>query len=175
MSQVSDIFDPHAGRQHDGYRNTSRALPIALLRAREAVMARFRPVLAGHAVTEQQWRVLRVLAEAGPLDATEIARQCCILMPSLTRIARTLTAEGLVTRSRDTADGRRHLLRITDAGLALLDRVAPESRAVYEDLEERYGTERLGLLLDMLEDLADLGGRADAPAPGRPGNSQGPD
>ncbi|MEM1046271.1 MAG: homoprotocatechuate degradation operon regulator HpaR [Pseudomonadota bacterium] len=168
---ASDTADPPARRKSDGYRSTSRALPIALLRAREAVMARFRPVLAGHAVTEQQWRVLRVLAESGPLDATEIAGHCCILMPSLTRIVRTLAAEGLITRSRDTGDGRRHLLTITDAGLALLDRVAPESRAVYEDLEKRYGTERLGMLLDMLEELADLGGRTDAQDPGRSGQS----
>ena len=51
-----------------------RALPIALLEAREAVMSRFRPMLATHDITEQQWRVLRVLAEAGPLEATELAR-----------------------------------------------------------------------------------------------------
>lgn len=163
MIRASDSADPLPVRKADGFRSTGRALPIALLRAREAVMARFRPVLAGHAVTEQQWRVLRVLAEAGPLDATEIARQCCILMPSLTRIVRTLTTEGLITRSRDEGDGRRHLLRITEAGEALLDRVAPESRAVYEDLEKRYGADRLGVLLDMLEELADLGSRHDAP------------
>jgi hypothetical protein len=41
-------------------RDTRRALPIALLRAREAVMVRFRPILRYHGVTEQQWRVMRV-------------------------------------------------------------------------------------------------------------------
>ena len=52
---------------------TQRSLPIALLRARETLMSRFRPLLAAHNVTEQQWRVLRVLYEAGPLNATQIS------------------------------------------------------------------------------------------------------
>ncbi|MGH7006661.1 MAG: hypothetical protein ACREIP_22160, partial [Alphaproteobacteria bacterium] len=34
----------------------SRSLPMQLLRAREAVMQRFRPMLHQHGVTEQQWR-----------------------------------------------------------------------------------------------------------------------
>ena len=43
--------------------DTRRSLPIALLRARETVMHRFRPLLASHDLTEQQWRVIRVLGE----------------------------------------------------------------------------------------------------------------
>ena len=42
-----------------------RSLPIMLLRAREAVMKRFRPMLKAHGLSEQQWRVLRVLNETG--------------------------------------------------------------------------------------------------------------
>ena len=36
-------------------RDTRHALPMAL-RAREAVMTRFRPMLAAHDINEQQWR-----------------------------------------------------------------------------------------------------------------------
>ena len=52
-------------------RVTARALPIALLRAREAVMWRFRPLVAAASLTDPQWRVLRVLNEFGPLDPTQ--------------------------------------------------------------------------------------------------------
>ncbi|MFT5000920.1 MAG: hypothetical protein ACI875_001925, partial [Planctomycetota bacterium] len=38
---------------------TEKSLPIMLLRAREAVMRRFRPMLRLHDLSEQQWRVLR--------------------------------------------------------------------------------------------------------------------
>ena len=66
--------------------DTRRSLPIALLRARETVMHRFRPLLASHDLTEQQWRVIRVLGETSPLDASDVAERACILAPSLTRI-----------------------------------------------------------------------------------------
>ena len=39
--------------------STSRSLPIALIRAREGVMAPIREMLAETGITEQQWRVLR--------------------------------------------------------------------------------------------------------------------
>lgn len=66
-------------------RETRRSLPIALLRAREAMMQHFRPMLAVHDLTEQQWRVLRVLAESGAKDATQLAELAQILGPSLSR------------------------------------------------------------------------------------------
>lgn len=137
-------------------RDTRRSLPIALLRAREAVMARFRPVLAAHDVTEQQWRVIRVLAEESPLDASDVADRACVLAPSLTRIIKTLEDSGLITRERDTVDARRVLLAIEPAGRALIGKVAPESRAIYADIEARYGAENLARLLDMLDELAAL-------------------
>ncbi|WP_421904785.1 MarR family transcriptional regulator [Mameliella sp.] len=69
---------------------TQRTLPIALLRAREAVMERFRPMLRDIDVTEQQWRVLTVVREAGEIDATQLARAACVLAPSLTRTLKSL-------------------------------------------------------------------------------------
>lgn len=144
--------------QHDALmpRDTRRSLPIALLRAREAVMARFRPVLAAHDVTEQQWRVIRVLAEESPLDASDVAVRACVLAPSLTRIVKTLEDRGLITRERDTVDARRVLLAIDPAGMALIGEVAPESGAIYAEIEARYGAENLTRLLDMLDELAGL-------------------
>jgi homoprotocatechuate degradation regulator HpaR len=137
-------------------RNTRRSLPIALLRAREAVMGHFRPMLAEHDITEQQWRVIRILAEAGTVDASEMADKAFILAPSLTRIIRTLEERGIITKSKDDNDGRRVLLEITPAGLAIINEVAPESRLIYDKLEKRFGRERIDQLLDMLDELAAL-------------------
>ena len=36
------------------------------------MIARFRPLLAEHDLTEQQWRIIRVLLESGPLEPREI-------------------------------------------------------------------------------------------------------
>ncbi len=43
------------------------SLTIALLQAREAAMAHFRPIVKRHNLTEQQWRIVRILAEK-PID-----------------------------------------------------------------------------------------------------------
>lgn len=117
-------------------------------------MAGFRPVLARHGVTEQQWRVLRVLAEVGqPLDASNIASRASILPPSLTRILKILGERNMISIVRDRSDGRRLLVEISDAGRQLISEVTPESREIYADLERRYGADNIELLLDMLDDL----------------------
>lgn len=133
-----------------------RSLAIGLLRAREAVMSHFRPILAAHDVTEQQWRVIRVLYEAGKLDATEVADKASILAPSLTRMIRSLEERGFITKHKDDADGRRVLLQITAAGEAIVEDVMPESLKVYADIDARFGVERVEKLLDMLDELAAL-------------------
>jgi len=146
--QGQDALLPH---------HTRRSLPIALLRAREAVMGHFRPMLAQHEITEQQWRVIRILAEAGQVDATEMAEKAFILAPSLTRIIRSLEERGLITKHKDADDGRRVLLEIAPPGMKVIAEVGPESRAIYASLEAKYGKERVEKLLDMLDDLATLG------------------
>ena len=138
------------------HRLTRRSLPMALLRAREAVMARFRPLLAEHDVTEQQWRVIRILGESGTLDATELASRCCILTPSLTRMIRALAQRKLITRRKNAEDGRRLILDVTPKAHAMIASMMPEINAVYEALENEFGKDRLEGVLDVLEDLADI-------------------
>lgn len=134
-------------------RQTRRSLPMALLRAREAVMENFRPMLASLKVTEQQWRVLRVLAEAESIDATEVAKRAAILAPSLTRIVRLLEKRKLLRRRKDKVDKRRVILEIAPHGLELIARGAPQSQAVHKLLEERFGQDRLNTLLDLLAEV----------------------
>lgn len=140
------------------------SLPMALLRAREAVMARFRPMLDRHGVNEQQWRVLRVLAEAEELDATQVAARASILAPSLTRMAKSMAERGLIARRKDAADARRVLLRLAPAGEAVLRSAAPESRALTAALIAEYGTERTATLIEHLNALAALAPDAAPPA-----------
>src|SRR4051794_24912283 len=60
-------------------RDFSQSLPMALLRAREAVMRQFRPSLRQHGLTEQQWRILRALAAVDATEVTELARLAFLL------------------------------------------------------------------------------------------------
>jgi len=108
-----------------GYRKTKRSLPIALLRARERVMEPVRGMLAESGVTEQKWRVLRVLEETGEIEPTVIASEACLHLPSLSRILKTMEADGLVQRKEDLADRRKTLVAISEAGRAILARSCP--------------------------------------------------
>jgi homoprotocatechuate degradation regulator HpaR len=134
-------------------KQTRRSLPMALLRAREAVMEQFRPMLSRHDVTEQQWRVIRVVAEAGRLDASEVSARASILAPSLTRMIRTLEIRKFIKRRKDSGDGRRVILEIAPAGVALIERVSPESSEIYARLESKFSTSKLEILLDLLQEL----------------------
>jgi len=127
---------------------------MALLQAREAVMTRFRPMLREHGVTEQQWRVLRALADGAVLEAGALARRCCLLTPSLTRIVRTLNRNGLILRRIDEQDLRRVLLAITPKGKQLIAEVAPFSEAHYAAITEKIGAANLAHLHKLLAELA---------------------
>lgn len=135
---------------------TAQSLPITLLRAREKVMGPIRQMLADAGVTEQQWRVLRVLSEEGPLDPTSIAERAVLLLPSLTRILQKLEEKSLVTRMRDKEDRRRQVITATPSGQALITENMPQSQALMQRLKDALGEDKYTELLALLNDLNQL-------------------
>jgi homoprotocatechuate degradation regulator HpaR len=133
--------------------DTARSLPIALLRAREGVMQPIRDMLADTGITEQQWRVLRVLAEQGRMDSKTLADRASLLFPSLTRIAQTLREKGLITQTRDEIDRRRQFIEITASGQALIDTHVAQAARIVEGFKATLGPENYERLLDLLEML----------------------
>lgn len=129
------------------------SLPLALLRSRESVMARLRPFLRVHGVTEQQWRVLRTLSEVGEVEVTALADMICLLPSSLSRILRDLGGRGLIQRKTSTEDLRRGLVSIMPSGLALIREVAPEVVRANREIESAFGEERILALKQLLNEL----------------------
>jgi len=123
------------------------------MRSREKVMAPIRDMLRASGLTEQQWRVLRILSEFGPQDLTEIARQACLLMPSLSRIIRSLAQNGLVIRASDTKDRRRQTVVISPTGQHLIDDNLVQATQIAANYRNQLGAERYELLLDLLTEL----------------------
>lgn len=130
--------------------STSRSLPIALIRAREKVMGPIREMLSKSGLTEQQWRILRVLDEHGPLDATKLSESACLLLPSQTRIVQTLVEKGLVTRQTDPTDRRRQTVDITGAGRRIILDNIEESSRLANHIEDVLGRETVDQLLNIL-------------------------
>ena len=135
---------------------TVRSLPIALLRARERVMGPIRGMLSDVGITEQQWRVLRVLQEAGPQDPTTIAESACLLLPSLTRILQKLEEKNLITRTADKVDRRKQVVSIAPAGSALIAENLGRSIALLDGLRTQMGAEDYDRLLDLLNALNEV-------------------
>ena len=125
----------------------AHSLAGTLLAAREAVMAPIRPLLRQANVTEQQWRVLRVLADEGALDAGGVANAALLYPPSVTRILMELADRGLIERTSDPADARRRMVAITDGGRDLVANTAIETLVLLRGYEDAFGKERLHNLL----------------------------
>jgi homoprotocatechuate degradation regulator HpaR len=146
-------------------RGFSQSLPMALLRAREAVMRRFRPGLRRRGVTEQQWRILRALAHAGPLEVTALAESTFLLAPSLSRILPDLESRELISRRQLDSDLRRAVVSLEPKGLKLIAAHAPDSEEIYDSIARSFGRERLDRLFTLLRELEEtLAAEAASPA-----------
>ncbi|WP_069299593.1 homoprotocatechuate degradation operon regulator HpaR [Neptunicoccus sediminis] len=135
---------------------TEESLPIMLLRSREAVMRRIRPFLTKHDLSEQQWRVLRILDETGPLEPTELGDRCMVLTPSLTRILALLEKRGMIRREQHPTDRRKQIIHLAQPGHDLIAEIAPEAHKVYEELEEHFGKPQMINLLNKLKKLSEF-------------------
>lgn len=133
-----------------------RNLPLLLLQARERVLAQFRPILNAHGVTEQQWRIVRALAELGPLEPRQIVERCGISSPSLAGVLARMEELGLVQRERLVHDQRRQMVTLTPASRQVVAQAAPEIATAYAALRQRVGAERLEALYGALDELLAL-------------------
>jgi homoprotocatechuate degradation regulator HpaR len=130
---------------------THRNLPRLLLQAREAVMGHFRPNLREHGLTDQQWRVLRVLGERGATDAGTIATEAYLLGPSLTGVLARMERDALIKRSRDAQDARRTQVVATAKGKRMVQKLADSIEAHYAGMENALGKTQLAQLYTLLD------------------------
>ena len=133
-----------------------RNLPLLLLRAREGVIAHFRPILNANGVTEQQWRIVRALLEGGPLEPRQIGEVCRISSPSLAGVLTRMDDMGLVKRERVAEDQRRVKVSLTAKSRALAAAMAPQIEAVYAAIEAHIGSDLVQRFYATLDELITL-------------------
>lgn len=134
-----------------------RNLPQLFLQARDALMSHFRPILNHFGVTEQQWRILRVLDEHGQLEQWEICDMCQILSSSMAGVLARMEETGLILRARIAEDQRRVLVRLAPAGDRLMTEMAPLIELQYRNIEQAFGARVLSDLFNALENFIDAG------------------
>lgn len=113
----------------------------------------FRPHLNAQGLTEQQWRVLRALAEVDEIDIGALSDWIALLMPSLSRILPGLEKNGLINRRRDQTDGRVVILSLTSDGRALFEAMSCTSEDIYQTLERTLGSFAISELMGELDRL----------------------
>jgi len=96
-----------------------KSLPMMLHRTLDTIIPRYRKVFKEHGLSEQQWRILRVLWEVDECTSADLAKKTLLPSPSMVGIIDRMSAKGLVIRQRSNEDRRIVYLSLTDKGRAL--------------------------------------------------------
>ena len=140
---------PHAPAAALRHRN----LLHLLLRAREALMAHFRPLLGEFGLTEQQWRILREVVEHGPLEPRQLCEACSISSPSIVGVLLRMEETGLITRERMAHDQRRVRVSLTPKSRKIAQQLIPLVEQRYQALEASLGLDSIQEVYDALDAL----------------------
>jgi DNA-binding MarR family transcriptional regulator len=128
---------------------SSAGFLLALL-GQEA-MRLLRDALTTHDLKPRQFQILDLLADRGPIGQRELGESMAIDHSILVTMLNPLEADGLVTRERDTADRRRHVVTVTAAGRRRLAGAAQAQReaedALLAGLSDRQRDQLRGLLI----------------------------
>ena len=135
----------------------SRSLPMMLYRTLDTVMPRFRKIFNDFGITEQQWRVLRVLWEHDAVTINRLAELTLIPAPSLVGIVDRLERREFVIRQRSQADRRKVNVVLIAKGVELEDQVMPRVAAAYADLKRSVDSRSWDLLLQGLQEIVTAG------------------
>ena len=135
----------------------SRSLPMMLYAALDAVMPRFRAIFNDFGLTEQQWRVLRVLWELDAVTLNQLAEITLIPAPSLVGIVDRMERAQLVNRQRSQSDRRKINIVLTSQGAMLEDEIMPRIASAYAELKQSVDPDTWDQLIQGLDELtADL-------------------
>ncbi|WP_426286827.1 MarR family winged helix-turn-helix transcriptional regulator [Luteibacter sp. E-22] len=81
-----------------------------------------------------EWRVMAVLGRFAELSAREVAERTAMDKVAVSRAVARLVEAGRVDRSTHGGDKRRSVLKLSEAGWAIHDEVAPMARAHEREL-----------------------------------------
>jgi homoprotocatechuate degradation regulator HpaR len=122
-------------------------------------MSRFRPVLNKHGMTEQQWRILRVLLDEDGLEPRQLCERCLISSPSIAGVLMRMEEAGLIKRERMEHDQRRVKVTVTASTKKLGKSMASTIEREYLELEKLVGVKQLQQVYDALDMLQQNLGR----------------
>ena len=133
----------------------------------EAVMAASRALVAIVArsfaeadvvITLQQWRVLVIVINFGPLTPGTVAKWMAIHPSSATRLCDGLVRAGLLDRREDPIDRRRMVLSLTGRGENLVEALQGYRRQAITNILDEMPTASRSAMAKAMQDFADAAG-----------------
>lgn len=109
----------------------------------------------GIVIRARDWRIILQLASRGPLTGRELSAMVGLDAATITRVVQRLGELGLVTTRVSSADRRKQIISLTEAGAKAHDQLAPGRKEVAEGLLECFSAKERAtffMLLDRLEE-----------------------
>ena len=131
-----------------------QSLPMILHRTLDAVMPDYRELFARYNLTEQQWRVLRVLWSSKKVTSVELSNRTLIPAPSLVGVLDRLEKKDLVTQVRSVEDRRAVVVVAPAQGQALEEEVSPQVAEIDRQLRASVTAEEWRMMEQVLEKIS---------------------
>ena len=131
------------------------SLPMILSRTLDGVMPVYRALFQEHAITDQQWRVMRALWEQKHLTSKQISEITLLPSPSLVGILDRLEKKGFVGRLRSVEDRRLVYIIPTQAGRKLQELMLPKIEQIHDKFMHQVTPDEWGELNRILDKLND--------------------
>ena len=129
------------------------SLPMILSRTLDGVMPVYRALFQEHAITDQQWRVMRALWEQKHLTSKQISEITLLPPPSLVGILDRLEKKGFVGRLRSVEDRRLVYIVPTQAGRKLQELMLPKIEQIHDRFMHQVTPDEWGELNRILDKL----------------------
>ena len=142
-------------RQNKPFPSPRAEALLGILRTAAIIDHHLGEALKPYKITTTQYNLLRILRGAGRkgLCGREVAERLISRVPDVSRLLDRTEDLKLISRERDPADRRHVTARITEQGLALLERVTPELEGVEQ---QRFGRLDPAVLNDLIAALDDV-------------------
>ena len=134
----------------DGGFPPDRSVGYLVREAHRAFLRALAARVSRHRVTIGMWYFLRALWEEDGLTQRELSRRVGMMEPTTATALDSMQRRGLISRTRDTGDRRKVIIRLTEEGRRLRDVLLACAIEVNEIALAGIAPQRLSLLRDQL-------------------------
>jgi DNA-binding MarR family transcriptional regulator len=144
----------------DPFRSATQEAYLNVVRTGQELEGQFKTLLRGRRLSPTTYNLLRILRGHHPAGCrcSTIRDQLVVRVPDVTRLVNRLIDAGLVTRATDPGDGRAVLIRITDAGMRVLEELDTPVLDMHRRQLGHLSDEELESLTRLLEKARDASG-----------------